>query len=326
MSHTHIANILASVFIVIACTSVQADSTKPGKAPYSRVTPEGAIFDSRTWMYDEVNQRVRIRPEYRGWSAQDRQKVLQPKNPGDVWYSGNRELGLGVGRWVSPGELQTLRQYEQQRLSQINDRTAGTGSTTQHVTQVLARTNTQRLKNLIIGATVRISTAEAIGSGVITEIHGRKFVLTANHVIKGANYADLSSLKDQSTGTIYRTTLWNVKYDIAVLPLPKNLSHLPSVKIAFTPPPVGQQVFLSGFPKDDYTLTAGNVVGFRMNGNELLHNARSTSGASGGMLLTASGKLAGIHTGSYTSASSLSGYKSATPARLVIELARRYSR
>ena len=259
----------------------------------------------------------------------ERQQVLQSKNAGDVWYLGNVTLKMGSGRWVSPSYAKTLRAREEiarQREAANKKAEAAQRSKIAQRAKYNSVNSSNNLRNLIIGVTVRIETPEAIGSGVITVINGRKYVITANHVIEGASSARLKSLKDGSWGTIYREALWNVPYDVAILPLPRTLWHLPSVPLVTQKPQIGQPIYLSGFPEGEYRLSTGEIAGFLQNGNELLHTASSTGGASGGMLITTNGGLIGIHLASYTSASSLSGYKSATPASVIVAIVRAYSR
>ena len=322
-----------AVLIVIALSLVPQDNalgqqTSSGRL-YQRTSPEGSIYDCRTFRYDSTLGKVVIRAEYSHMTAAERQQVLQSKNAGDVWYPGNVTLKMGTGRWVSPSYAKTLREREEiarQREAANKKAEAAQRLKIAQRAKYNSGNSSNNLRNLIIGATVRIETPEAIGSGVITVINGRKYVVTANHVIEGASSARLKSLKDGSWGTIYREALWNVPYDVAILPLPRTLWHLPAVPLVTQKPQIGQPIYLSGFPEGEYRLSTGEIAGFLQNGNELLHTASSTGGASGGMLITPNGGLVGIHLASYTSASSLSGYKSATPARVIVGLVRAYSR
>jgi S1-C subfamily serine protease len=322
-----------AIVIVIALLLVPQDNALGQQTSsarlYQRTSPDGSIYDCRTFRYDSRLEKVVVRAEYARITSAERQQVLQPKNDGDVWYPGNVTLKMGTGRWVLPSHAKTLRVREEtarQQAATNKKAAAAQRLKIANPAKYYSENNGENLRNLIVGATVHIKTPEGIGSGVITVIYGRKYVLTANHVIKGASSARLESLKDKSWGTIYRESLWNVPYDVAILPLPRTLWHLPAVPLVTQLPQIGQPIYLSGFPKGEYRLSTGRIAGFRQNGNELLHTAISTGGASGGMLITPHGGLVGIHLASYTSASSLSGYKSATPARVVVALVRAYSR
>jgi len=322
-----------TVLIVIALSLVTQDSVLGQQASsarfYQRTSPEGSVYDCRTFRYDSTLKKVVVRAEYAGMTSAERQQVLQPKKDGDVWYPGNLTLKMGSGRWVSPSYAKTLRAREEtarQRAVANKKAEAAQRLKIANPAKYYSDNNGKNLRDLIVGATVRIETPESIGSGVITVINRRKYVLTANHVIKGASSARIESLKDGSYGTVYRESLWNVPYDVAILPLPSTLCHLPAVPLVTQRPQIGQPIYLSGFPEGEYRLSTGRIAGFSQNGNELLHTARSTGGASGGMLITPNGGLIGIHLASYTSASSLSGYKSATPSSVVVALVRAYSR
>ena len=184
------------------------------------------------------------------------------------------------------------------------------------------------LNTLIIGATVRIirSHGDGEGTGVITVIMGRKYVLTANHVIKGTPWACIISLRDNSWGRENRTAGWHDGHDIAAIPLPASLQHLPAIPLYHGTLAVGKQVYLSGFPGGYYHLTRGTVSGFTRHGDEMLHTAPSAGGASGGAVVSRSGHLCGIHTGSYLPGSSLYPNKFATTSAAIIRLVRIHGR
>jgi S1-C subfamily serine protease len=322
-----------TVLIVIALSLVTQDSALGQQTSsarfYQRTSPEGSVYDCRTFRYDSTLEKVVVRAEYAGMTTAERQQVLQPKKDGEVWYPGNLTLKMGSGRWVSPSYAKTLRAREETaRLRAAANKKAVAAQRLKiaNPAKYYSDNNGENLRNLIAGATVHIKTPEGSGSGVITVINRRKYVLTANHVTKGASSARIESLKDGSFGTVYRESLWNVPYDVAILPLPSTLGHLPAVPLVTQRPQIGQPIYLSGFPEGEYRLSPGRIAGFRQYGNEMLHTANSASGASGGMLITPNGSLIGIHTGVYISGSSLSGYKSATPASVVVALVRGYSR
>jgi S1-C subfamily serine protease len=149
---------------------------------------------------------------------------------------------------------------------------------------------------------------------------GKKYVLTANHVIKGSRWAFLTSLKDKSCGFANRTGGWHDGFDIAAIELPAAMRHLPAMPLFRGKIPTGQPVFLSGFPGGHYHLTSGVITGYRRGDTEMLHSARSSPGASGGMLITQGGKLCGIHTATYLPGSPLYPNNTATPSSLILHL------
>jgi len=315
--------------VFAALISGLAQANQPLANSHIQVTPEGSVYDSRTYMYDADRGRVRLRPEFRGMSSQQRLATIRPKTDDQVWYPGNRKLNLGGGRWVTPNQLASLRQREskltQQHAYRASRKTASVASYSSSISTA-GHYQSSKLRNLITGATIFIETPEGTGSGVITIIGRQKFVLTANHVIKGASWARITSFKDSSYGIVSRTAGWHDQYDIAAIPLPRTLWHLPAVPLLNGQPAVGQPVYLSGFPKGSYRLTAGRVAGYTKGGTEMLHTANSEPGASGGMVLTPNGYLCGIHTAAYLTGSGLSGYKSATPSSLILQLVRMYGR
>ena len=160
----------------------------------------------------------------------------------------------------------------------------------------------------------------ASGSGVITKIKGKKYVLTANHVIRGSEWARLTSLKDNSSGVANQTGGWNLHFDIAAIVLPASMRHLPAVPLYRGQLPVGQPVYLSGFPGGGYDLTAGVITGYTNAETEMLHSARSAGGASGGMLITPDGYLCGIHLGTYLPDSQYYPNNAATPSSVILRL------
>jgi S1-C subfamily serine protease len=186
--------------------------------------------------------------------------------------------------------------------------------------------NLAKLKSLIIGATVQIRLSDGVGSGVITTIKGRKYILTANHVIKGTYLARVISLKDGSSGLVNRTGGWHEGHDIAAIPLPSTMQHLPAVPLFRGKVAVGQPVCLSGFPGGRYNMTTGIVTGFSPAGSIMLHSANGPPGSSGGMLITPSGYLCGIHTAFFPPGSVLYPNQVATPSSVILRLVDVYGR
>jgi hypothetical protein len=294
------------------------------------ITPEGSVYNSRTHAYD-LERGVQLRPEFKGMIRSQRITSVRgnPDTTGKVYYPGNHELGL-AGRWVTSAQLAQLEDREQGLLQRRNARlrlmaastvlmNQGTSPSTSSVYS--ANGNNQELSSLIQGATVYIVQSDgASGSGVITTIKGRKYVLTANHVIRGSEWARLTSLKDNSSGYANRTGGWHVDHDIAAIVLPASMRHLPAVPLYRGQLPVGQPVYLSGFPGGGYDLTAGIVTGYSTTGETMLHSADGPPGSSGGMLITPNGYLCGIHTAFFLPGSVLYPNKLATPSSVILRL------
>jgi S1-C subfamily serine protease len=179
---------------------------------------------------------------------------------------------------------------------------------------------------LVTAATVLIESTSsggiAQGSGVVTMIMGKKYVLTANHVIQGTSVARLTSLADGSSGFSNKTGGWHVKYDIAAIVLPKELNHLPAIPLYRAKLRPGSRVYIAAFPKGVPVITIGQVAGYTAGGTQMYHTAATTGGSSGGMIIDAAGNLCGVHLGVDTSL----GYKYATPSDLIIRLVNTHGR
>ena len=149
-------------------------------------------------------------------------------------------------------------------------------------------------------ATILIVTDSGIqGSGVITRIRKKRYVLTAHHVVKGAKRIRLTSLGDRSKGEVTKNEGWHVFYDLAVFRLPASMRHLPMLRLDHTRLPPGTPVFVSAFPNGVPSLTAGKITGYRYQANtdfptEIAFTAPVEQGASGGMIVDANGRLKGI--------------------------------
>jgi len=160
--------------------------------------------------------------------------------------------------------------------------------------------NQEVLLKKIKMATILIVTDNGYqGSGVVTRIRNKRFVLTAHHVVKGAKQILLTSLGDRSTGKVTKNEGWHVFYDLAVFRLPASMRHLPMLRLDHTRLPPGTPVFVSAFPKGVPSLTAGKITGYRFQGNtdfptEISFTAPVEQGASGGMIVDTNGKIKGI--------------------------------
>jgi len=155
-----------------------------------------------------------------------------------------------------------------------------------------------------------------LGSGVVTTILGKKYVLTANHIIRGTAFARLTSLADGSSGMSKETGGWHVEYDIAAIPLPVSMSHLPALELHTGKLRPGEKIYIASFPKGFPAITFGRISGYGNHGTRMFHTALTAEGSSGGMIIDEKGRLCGVHLG----VDRFYGCKVATPSDLVIRL------
>lgn len=170
------------------------------------------------------------------------------------------------------------------------------------------------------------------GSGVVTRIMGKKYLLTAHHVVEGAKRIRLVSLGDKSTGTTTNAQGWHRLYDIAVYPLPRKMQHLPEIRLSPRVLPAGEKVAVAAFPGGEPTFTVGVIREYRSPGDttvpsEVAFTADVDKGASGGMIIDSKANLIGIVT-AYEVMRTSSGYKAkgdsiGTPAILIRKLIER---
>jgi hypothetical protein len=257
---------------------------------------------------------VQIHASNKSWT------VLLYKDRGDKASSG-----------PCPGE-------DQQQIQQIAMQLASMGGRlikqSEHPPSALPDLDPDDLETLIRGATIHVEVSgEFRGSGVVTEIRGKKYVLTAGHCITpdGPRWVCFTTLEGESWGQVNHSAGLNDSFDVAAFPLPEWLAHLPAVPLLEDEVPVGQTVHLSGFPRNCYRITTGEVRQYSKEGTELVHSAPSASGSSGGMLITPQGYLCGIHTGKYSTAAPWSSSASpsylrqfAIPSSLIMRLVKRY--
>ena len=136
-------------------------------------------------------------------------------------------------------------------------------------------------------AAILIKTDTSLGSGVVTIIGSRKCVLTAYHVIEGQRRAQLISLGDKSSGMVYRDARWHVRYDIAALPLPSNMNHLPTFSLTDGYLRKGAPIHVAAFPQGEAKVTHGFVISYNNPYNDplpsqIVFTAAVKPGASGG--------------------------------------------
>ncbi|MBC20116.1 MAG: hypothetical protein CMJ74_07625 [Planctomycetaceae bacterium] len=170
------------------------------------------------------------------------------------------------------------------------------------------------LRTKVAHATLRITTDNGYqGSGVVTRIMKRKYVLTAHHVVEGSRQIRLESFGDQSTGIMTQPHGWHRLYDIAVYPLPKEMNHLPILPLSPRILPKGEKVGVAAFPGGKFSDTTGIIREYRAPGpdgvpTEVIFTAAVDKGASGGMIIDKYANLVGIVT-AYQYFRSSDGYK-----------------
>jgi S1-C subfamily serine protease len=240
----------------------------------------------------------------------------------------------GDRRQLEPGSVEIHQQQLLETALQLATSARGLIRQSEESTVSPPTVLFDELEALIIDATVRIQISGRLrGSGVVTEIRGRKYVVTANHCIAHTRSRAI-------TVTTYRGIYWgevshlvgsNDGFDVTAFPLSESLEHLPAVPLLEGQVPVGHPVHLSGFPKGHYRITTGEILKYRREGTKLIHSAPSEPGSSGGILITNQGYLCGIHSGRESSAapwrsseSSSYPWQWAIPSSLIIRLVERY--
>ena len=163
------------------------------------------------------------------------------------------------------------------------------------------------------------------GSGVIYSSDG--YIITNNHVIKGADAIEVQHEKRTYKAQLVGT---DPKMDIAVLKI--DAQNLPSIDIATSSEVrVGDWVLAVGNPFNlTSTVTAGIVSAIGSSANSVRENfpielyiqtdAAINPGNSGGALVNTNGELIGINTSIISRTGSYAGYGFAVPSDVVIKI------
>jgi Do/DeqQ family serine protease len=165
---------------------------------------------------------------------------------------------------------------------------------------------------------------QSTGSGVI--ISNKGYIVTNNHVIKGATQVEVTLYdKRKYKATIVGT---DPSTDLAVLKI--SAEKLPTVEFANSDEAkIGEWVLAVGNPFDlNFTVTAGIISAKGRNINILGRQQRSIEsfiqtdaavnpGNSGGALVNSDGQLLGINTAIATPTGTYAGYSFAVPINLV---------
>ena len=166
----------------------------------------------------------------------------------------------------------------------------------------------------------KILKQEGTGSGVIISPDG--YIITNNHVIKGANELEIT-LSDKKT---YKAQVIgkDIETDIALLKI--DASDLPSVSLANSDNiQIGEWVLAVGNPFNLNTTVTAGIVSAKSRDLEGSKNIDSfiqtdavvNPGNSGGALVNTKGELVGINTMIYSRNGSYIGYSFAIPSNIV---------
>jgi hypothetical protein len=137
----------------------------------------------------------------------------------------------------------------------------------------------------------------SLGSGVLVDVNRNQgLVLTNWHVVRESKSAVLVQFADgfQSAGTVVR---WDEAWDLAALVIWK--PNATPVRLAETPPAVGDMLTIAGFGRGPYREEAGPCTEYLSPGtgypNEFVElRARARQGDSGGPIFNDRGELAGV--------------------------------
>ena len=166
----------------------------------------------------------------------------------------------------------------------------------------------------------KILKQEGTGSGVIISPDG--YIITNNHVIKGANELEIT-LSDKKT---YKAQIIgkDIETDIALLKI--DATDLPSVSLANSDNiQIGEWVLAVGNPFNLNTTVTAGIVSAKSRDLEGSKNIDSfiqtdavvNPGNSGGALVNTRGELVGINTMIYSGNGSYIGYSFAIPSNIV---------
>lgn len=163
------------------------------------------------------------------------------------------------------------------------------------------------------------------GSGVIYSSDG--YIITNNHVIKGADEIEVQHEKRS-----YRATLVGTDPDMDIAVLKIDAKNLPAINVASSSSvKVGDWVLAVGNPFNlTSTVTAGIVSALGGDANVLRENfpieqyiqtdAAINPGNSGGALVDTEGNLVGINTSIISRTGSYAGYGFAVPSDIVVKI------
>lgn len=188
------------------------------------------------------------------------------------------------------------------------------------ITEAKARTERERRYYQFFGSP---SPSQSTGSGVI--ISDKGYIVTNNHVIKGATKVDITLSDNRKFEAEVMGT--DPSTDLAVLKI--NGDDLPVIDLANSDDAkIGEWVLAIGNPFElTSTVTAGIISAKGrdisiLNGQYSIESFIQTDAAvnpgnSGGALVNADGKLIGINTAIYAPSGTYAGYSFAVPINLV---------
>ncbi len=131
-----------------------------------------------------------------------------------------------------------------------------------------------------------------IGSGFVSLVDGKRYVLTNRHVVKGAFKVWVGT--DTSTLVAARSYKISPDLDLALLDCPAELTA-PPLQLTQTIPNPGSEVMAFGFPLGLGKVITRGIVS-AVEEDYVLFDAPISSGNSGGPLVNAEGKVIGVAT------------------------------
>lgn len=244
-------------------------------------------------------------------TGQSHQKYLPVENNNPVYAQNTKDIALpSVSTTSQATNLTSIFKQVENSVVQITTKTSNAG------TQIIINGNP------LAGQSTRL------GSGFVYDKQGR--IITNNHVIDGANTADVTFVD----GNTYRAKVVgkDPSSDIAVLQITDNFSpeRLIPLTIVNSSLQVGQQVIAIGNPFGlSDTMTTGIVsqigrllpnpdTGFSTPG-AIQTDAPINPGNSGGPLLNMQGQVIGINTAINSATGEFSGIGFAVPSEMILK-------
>jgi S1-C subfamily serine protease len=242
--------------------------------------------------------------------------------------NGKTITGNNLEQPSSPVTQQSSSKTNQLSITQTTNLTDIFKQVENSVVQITARTPNPNLQIIINGNPLG-GQSTRLGSGFVYDKQGR--IITNNHVIDGANTADVTFVD----GNTYRAKVIgkDPSSDIAVLQITDNFSPenlIPLAIVNSSSLQVGQQVIAIGNPFGlSDTMTTGIVSqmgrllpnpdsGFSTPG-AIQTDAPINPGNSGGPLLNMLGQVVGINTAINSATGEFSGIGFAVPSNMIIK-------
>jgi serine protease Do len=156
------------------------------------------------------------------------------------------------------------------------------------------------VRSVVIIVNYQGETAVSLGSGFVLDAGGHIVIVTNAHVVQGASSLKVRTYDGRSSILTSAITVDEGR-DIALLPVPQVFAGIPGLRLAESPPKVGDAVFAVGVPQGlTFTFTKGIVSQFRRNfrpyGSVVQTDANISGGSSGGPLVDRNARVVGVNT------------------------------